>query len=162
MNARAAYPPLPGVASRGRAPDPECVSVEDFVGGVQEKELARHAAKLKEIEGMRARLKSGFKKNGKSREDQLSRLFDLRNEYVEVVSGGRYMDAASAEWKRLPLDWRVLLVMKAGMGSDHQSLESLAQRNWLEIPPPERDELRLQVRIAKTCFMKMFALIARV
>ena len=162
MNARVAYPPMPGVVQTGWAPDPEFISVEEFVGDVQKKELARHAAKLKEIEGMRGRLKSGYKKDVKSRSASLKRLFDLRNEYVEVVSGGRYMDAASAEWKRIPLEWRVLLVMKAGMGSDHQSLESLAQRNWLEIPPPERDELRLQVRVAKTCFMKMFALIARV
>ena len=94
--------------------------------------------------------------------DVLAQLMKLRNEAMQRASNGRYYDAASREWQRLPVMWRVALLMLAGIGADVEHLYTLAERNWQEMPPPEREELRAMVRDAKRHLGGLTALAARV
>ncbi len=94
--------------------------------------------------------------------DVLGQLMKLRDEALQRASKGRYYDAASREWQRLPVMWRVALLMLAGIGADVEHLYTLAERNWQELPPPEREELRAVVRDAKRHLGGLTALAARV
>ena len=93
---------------------------------------------------------------------RLQKLMGLRDEFVRKASDGRFVDAASREWRGIPMVWRMALVMMAGAGDDTESLESLAARDWREMPPPERDALRGIVRGAKRHLGRLTALAARV
>lgn len=96
------------------------------------------------------------------RNEHLRRQAELRDEFVRIASDGRFVDAASREWRRIPMVWRMALVMMAGAGEDTESLESLAARDWREMPPPERDALRGIVRGAKRHLGGLTALAARI
>ena len=94
--------------------------------------------------------------------DVLKQLMKLRDEMTQSASNGRFYDAASREWRRLPVMWRVALLMIAGIGADVEHLYTLVDRNWQELPPPEREELRSVVRDAKRHLGQLTALAARV
>lgn len=96
------------------------------------------------------------------RNEHLRRQAELRDEFVRIASDGRFVDAASREWRGIPMVWRMALVMMAGAGDDSESLESLAARDWREMPPPERDSLRGIVRGAKKHLGRLTALAARI
>lgn len=96
------------------------------------------------------------------RNEHLRRQAELRDEFVRIASDGRFVDAASREWRGIPMVWRMALVMLAGAGDDTESLESLASREWREMPPPERDSLRGIVRGAKQHLGRLTALVARI
>ncbi len=96
------------------------------------------------------------------RNEHLRRQAELRDEFVRIASDGRFVDAASREWRGIPMVWRMALVMMAGAGDDTESLESLASREWREMPPPERDSLRGIVRGAKKHLGRLTALAARI
>ncbi|GKS93206.1 hypothetical protein [Acidovorax sp. SUPP2825] len=92
----------------------------------------------------------------------LQRLVELRDEYVRGSSRGKFRDAASLEWRGLPIRWRMVLVMVAGIGLEVDELSTLASRDWQEMPPPEQDALRTEIRLAKKHFTRITALAARV
>lgn len=96
------------------------------------------------------------------RHEHVNKLAALRDEYVRIATDGRFVDSASREWRRIPITWRMALVMMAGAGDDTESLESLASRDWREMPPPEREALRSIVRGAKRHLGGLTALAARV
>ena len=96
------------------------------------------------------------------RNEHLNRQAALRDEFVRIATDGRFVDAASREWRTIPVVWRMALVMMAGAGDDSESLERLASRDWREMPPPERDSLRGIVRGAKKHLGRLSALAARV
>lgn len=96
------------------------------------------------------------------KDDELARLMTLRDEFVALATRGRFNDSASREWRRLPMNWRMALLLIAGIGQDHDNLADLAERDWLEMPPPERDELRSIVRSAKKHLGALYALAAKV
>lgn len=94
--------------------------------------------------------------------DEMARLMDLRDHFVSLATRGRFNDAASREWRRLPANWRMGLLLIAGVGLDADNLSDLADRDWLEMPPPERAELRSVVRSAKKHLGALVALAAKV
>jgi hypothetical protein len=96
------------------------------------------------------------------RNEHLRRQAELRDEFVRIASDGRFVDAASREWRGIPMVWRMALVMMAGAGDDTESLENLAARDWREMPPPERESLRGIVRGAKKHLGRLTALAARI
>lgn len=96
------------------------------------------------------------------RNEHMQKLTVLRDEFVRIASDGRFVDAASREWRGIPMVWRMALVMMAGAGDDTDSLESLAARDWQEMPPPEREAVRGIVRGAKKHLGRLTALAARV
>lgn len=93
--------------------------------------------------------------------DMLRQLAKLRDELVKTSSKGRFVDAASREWRELPINWRMALLLIAGVGQE-TDLSSLASRNWQELPPTEREEVQAVVRAAKRHFVRLVALAARV
>lgn len=137
-------------------------AVEALIERISGKEKERHAARMKAIEQMAKRLRSGKAKGITGRDTALLRLAELSNEFTAIVSEGRFMDSASREWKALPMHWRTMLLLQAGVGMDSDDLDRLAARNWREFPPPERQAIRDQVRNARQHFPKLVALAARV
>ena len=90
------------------------------------------------------------------------RLMSLRDELVASSSNGRYNDAASREWRELTNNWRMALLLIAGVGDGADDLGTLASRSWQEMPPPEREQLRSVIRDAKKHLTRLVALAARV
>lgn len=92
----------------------------------------------------------------------LKHLMKLRDEMARAASHGRFADAAACEWRMLPRSWRKDLITLAGLAPDELLLESLAGRDWHEIPPPERLRISGVVRGAKRHLSGLVALAARV
>jgi hypothetical protein len=93
-----------------------------------------------------------------------ARLMKLRDEFVALSSQGRYTDAASREWSELPMEWRIVLMMLAGVPGARvdNALRELSQRSWNELPPAEREALRAVVRVGVPRVSRLRALAARV
>ena len=96
------------------------------------------------------------------RNEHVNKLAALRDEFVRIASDGRFVDSASREWRGIPMNWRMALVLMAGLGDEAESPASLASREWREMPPPEREALRAMVRSAKRHLGGLTALAARV
>ena len=96
------------------------------------------------------------------RNEHVNKLAALRDEFVRIATDGRFVDSASREWRGIPMNWRMALVLMAGLGDEAESPASLASREWREMPPPEREALRAMVRSAKRHLGGLTALAARV
>ena len=96
------------------------------------------------------------------RNEHVNKLAALRDEFVRIASDGRFVDCASREWRGIPMNWRMALVLMAGLGDEAESPASLASREWREMPPPEREAVRGIVRGAKRHLGGLTALAARV
>lgn len=92
----------------------------------------------------------------------LERLMALRDELVQRSSQGRYIDAASREWHALPIRWRMVLLMVAGVGVDAADLDQLASRHWHEFPEPERAQVKAVIRDGRQHLRGVVALAAKV
>jgi hypothetical protein len=97
-----------------------------------------------------------------SKAEMLERLVALRDEFVELASKGRYTDALSREWRELPHNWRMALLMVAGIGTNVDSLSTLASRSWNEFPEPERIAVRVVIRTGKRHLGGITALASKV
>ena len=96
------------------------------------------------------------------RHEHINKLAALRDEFVRIATDGRFVDSASREWRGIPMNWRMALVLMAGLGDEAESPAILASREWREMPPPEREALRGMVRSAKRHLGGLTALAARV
>ena len=96
------------------------------------------------------------------RNEHVNKLAALRDEFVRIATDGRFVDSASREWRGIPMNWRMALVLMAGLGDEAESPASLASREWREMPPPEREALQAMVRSAKRHLGGLTALAARV
>ena len=96
------------------------------------------------------------------RNEHVNKLAALRDEFVRIATDGRFVDSASREWRGIPMNWRMALVLMAGLGDEAESPAILASREWREMPPPEREALRAMVRGAKRHLGRLTALAARV
>ena len=96
------------------------------------------------------------------RNEHVNKLAALRDEFVRIATDGRFVDSASREWRGIPMNWRMALVLMAGLGDEAESPAILASREWREMPPPEREALRDMVRSAKRHLGGLTALAARV
>lgn len=84
------------------------------------------------------------------------RLFgDLRSEFVHLSSRGRWSDAESREWAALSEAHRMVLLLLGDIDGD---LAALARRAWLEIPDPERQEIKAQARYLRQAFGRIYSL----
>lgn len=92
----------------------------------------------------------------------VTRLLQLRDEFVMRANNGRFVDAAGSEWNKLPTMWRMTLLLVAGIGADVEHLDVLAAREWREMPEPEREAVRASVRACKKHIGALQALAARV
>lgn len=96
-----------------------------------------------------------------SRDECLARLSVLRDEFVESHSRGRFHNAAALEWKAMPVRWRLMLMMAAGVGDAGGDVARMARRTWDEFSDDEQAELRGWVREGKRSLSAMSALAAR-
>lgn len=86
------------------------------------------------------------------------RLRDLQREAAQRASNGRSGSAESREWAGLASHYRMALVLLAGIDGE---IEELALRDWREMPPPERDAIRRQIRALRSCLLPLRALALR-
>lgn len=84
-----------------------------------------------------------------------ARLRVLGNEALSRATKGRWSDAESREWNTMDLGPRVCLLILAGVGDDFGALSALADRDWREMPPPERDAIKQQVRAMRAAMSKV-------
>lgn len=94
--------------------------------------------------------------------EQLEKLMALRDEFVQIKSAGRFVDAAAREWRELPSNWRMALLLVAGVGLEVDNMATLASRNWQEFPEPERVAIKHAIRVGKRSLGRVTALAARV
>lgn len=90
-----------------------------------------------------------------------ARLRELQGEALNRSTRGRWSDAESREWYAMDLGLRVCLLILAGVGDDFDTLSPLADRAWLEMPPPERDAIKQQVREVRAAMTKVSGLAGR-
>lgn len=84
------------------------------------------------------------------------KLTQLRDEAAVRAAGERPSTSLeSIEWKRLSIQTRTLLIIFAGIDGD---LDSLALRDWHEMPRPEQFQLILSIRRMRGEFMDLVAL----
>lgn len=86
------------------------------------------------------------------------RLRELQREAAQRASNGRSGSAESREWAGLASHYRMALVLLSGIDGE---IEELALRDWREMPPPERDAIRRQIRALRTCLLPLRALALR-
>lgn len=87
-----------------------------------------------------------------------AKLLRLRDEFVARDTGGRHQTAESQEWARLDVGHRMAMLLLAGIDGD---LQELAQRDWREMPHPEQQAIRCEIRAAKKAFSGLMALAGR-
>lgn len=87
-----------------------------------------------------------------------ARLRGEKNKYISGITRGRWSDAESLEWYAMDLEIRVCLLILAGVGDDFGELSALADRAWLEMPPPERDAIKQKVRAMRGAMAKVCSL----
>lgn len=86
------------------------------------------------------------------------RLRSLQDEALRRSTNGRWSDVESRAWKGMDLGHRVCLLILAGVGDDFDALSALADRDWREMPPPERVAIKREVRSMRAAMSKAFCL----
>lgn len=76
-------------------------------------------------------------------------LREFRDDAAVRAGRSRWRDAESNEWYAMDLQARVCLLMIAGVGHDLSVLVPLADRDWREMPPPEREAIKPKVRLMR-------------
>ena len=104
--------------------------------------------------------------------------FDFRRQAADVpaseqpkgeLAGGRkdlrvnrcgktVADSESLEWAKLDTGHKMAMLLLAGVDGD---LVDLTKRDWRELPGPERDAIKREVRAAKNAFSRVVALSGR-
>ena len=92
---------------------------------------------------------------------QMRAKFDgLKDFFIHKASNGMYAGAQDAEWARIPLAWRITLLMLGGIG-DMETVDYLAGRSWQEMPPKEREAVKFAAREGKRILGNLRALTLR-
>ena len=84
-----------------------------------------------------------------------ARLSALRDEYVQRATRGRFSDAESKEWAAVPVQHRMAFLLLAGVDGD---LPELARRDWRELPGPEREAVKAEIRSMRGTVGSVWAL----
>lgn len=83
-------------------------------------------------------------------------LIKLRDSFAVKAAGAKPTTSLeSIEWKRLSVQTRMLLLVFSGVDGE---LETLALRDWHELPRPEQHVLILSIRRMRSEFMGLVAL----
>ena len=83
-----------------------------------------------------------------------AQLYRLRKDFRKK-SGHGYIDAENSEWHALPVRIRMALLLLCGVDGD---LDALANRDFQSMPPPERQAIKTEVRLAQRHFARVRAL----
>ena len=86
------------------------------------------------------------------------RLRELQNEAIRRLTKGRHSDAGALEWSRQEHVHRMAFLLLAGVDGE---LSELAGRAWLELPNPEREAVRLQIRSMRKAMQSVYVLAGR-
>lgn len=73
----------------------------------------------------------------------------VQRKFFRRKSGYGYIDAENSEWHALPVRIRMALLLLCGVDGD---LDALANRDFQAMPPPERQAIKTEVRLAKKYF----------
>ncbi|MEG0923187.1 MAG: hypothetical protein RSD57_07700 [Comamonas sp.] len=68
--------------------------------------------------------------------------------FANKAGNTAHSGAVDAEWSRLPLHWRIVMLMMGGVGDLDTDMHLLAARSWQLIPPKEREGIRAALREA--------------
>lgn len=76
------------------------------------------------------------------------RFAEQRAYFANKAGSTIHSGAVDAEWTRLPLPWRIVMLMMGGVGDLDTDMHLLAARSWQLIPPAEREGIRAALREA--------------
>lgn len=79
----------------------------------------------------------------------------VHRKFFRRKSGYGYIDAENSEWHALPVRIRMALLLLCGVDGD---LDALANRDFQAMPPPERQAIKTEVRLAQRHFAGVRAL----
>lgn len=79
----------------------------------------------------------------------------LKDDAVHRSSNGRWSDAEAREWSTLHISIRMSVLLLAGIEGE---LEELGRREWRELPPPERNAIKAQIRYMADEMAKLHSL----
>lgn len=85
-------------------------------------------------------------------------LVALRNEAAARSVGSAGGCAASIEWARLSIEFRMAVLLLAGIDGD---LETLARRAWLEFPTTEKQAVKVQLRAMRAQLSQLWAVLQK-
>lgn len=88
----------------------------------------------------------------------MAALVALRNEAAARSAGNAGGCAASIEWARLSLEFRMAVLLLAGIDGD---LESLACRAWQEFPDTEKQAVKVQLRAMRAQLSQLWAVLQK-
>ncbi|RGE46148.1 hypothetical protein DZC30_05105 [Comamonas testosteroni] len=91
--------------------------------------------------------------------DTRVKIVQLRNDFAALSSKGRFVSAENQEWFSLPQRWRMALLLLCGV--DGESMAELSSREFVEMPPPERQAIKSELRLAKRLFSRLVALTSK-
>ena len=77
-----------------------------------------------------------------------AKLAEQREFFANKSSSRIHSGAVDAEWSRMPVHWRIVMLMMGGVGDVDSDMHHLASRSWQIIPPAERDGIRAALREA--------------
>ena len=86
--------------------------------------------------------------------EERAKLWSLRKDYRKKQGHG-YIDAENHEWHSMPVRIRMALLLLCGVDGD---LDALALRDFQAMPPPERQAIKTEMRLAKRHFSGLVAL----
>lgn len=92
---------------------------------------------------------------GLSPDECRARLRVLKDDAVRRASNGRWSDAEAREWSTLHISIRMSVLLLAGIEGE---LEELGRREWRELPPPERNAIKAQIRYMADEMAKLHSL----
>ena len=73
---------------------------------------------------------------------------ELRDYFANKAGNTAHSGVMDAEWARMPLPWRIVMLMMGGVGDLDTDMHQLAARSWQLSPPKERDGIRSALREA--------------
>ena len=79
----------------------------------------------------------------------------VQRKFFRRKSGYGYTDPENSEWHALPVRIRMALLLLCGVDGD---IDALANRDFQAMPPPERQAIKTEVRLAKRHFARVRAL----
>ncbi|MGF6211973.1 hypothetical protein ABIE32_001839 [Comamonas sp. 4034] len=86
------------------------------------------------------------------------RFAELREHFANKAGNTTHSGVMDAEWARMPLPWRIVMLMMGGIGDLDADMHQLAARSWQLIPPKERDGIRSALREAYMILSRVQAL----
>ncbi len=149
------FPPFPGYRV--------VQLLESMLSIVKDKQIPMHTSKvaMRNFSDLDLILRNATAQDERLKDEAAPQPKEVRaqiavhRKFFRRKSGYGYIDAENSEWHALPVRIRMALLLLCGVDGD---LDALANRDFQAMPPPERQAIKTEVRLAKRHFGRVKAL----